>query len=274
MSLCREVKRPFREIAEDIESPQENPSKRMRTSRAKEEKEAETPRTSAEDPSPVVQVPRRRRKWNLPFSKTLPVLEERATETKEDTNIWIIGSSYIHRGEKAARESFGKNLGLNANVKWFGKGGMRWSGVCPRFYSELSWQSPPDVLVIHSGGNDLGLVPARKLAAAITWDLMQLHKEFPAMTIIYSCINERQAWRYGKPCHINHDRRTVNTLIREAADKFGGKVVHHPLLRFFNNNLYLPDRVHFTQEGNRLFLSDIRGVLKKILHKKKPDFFL
>ncbi|GLD65095.1 proteoglycan 4-like isoform X1 [Lates japonicus] len=85
------------------------------------------------------------------------------------------------------------------------------------------------------------------------------------MTIAYSCINERKVWRNGPPGKINRDRKTVNTLVRNAVGNFGGVVIEHPLLRFFNNSLFLPDGVHFTEEGNRIFLSNIQAALKKIL---------
>ncbi|XP_035003151.2 uncharacterized protein LOC118101452 [Hippoglossus stenolepis] len=226
--------------------------------------DTEAPGTSAVDPAPELRV--KRRSWNLSYSKTSPVTKEKVTERKvSHKKIWIIGSSYIHRGEKASFDCFGQNFGLNAKVEWFGKGGLRWSGVLPRFYSELSTQSPPDILVVHAGGNDLGLVPAKKLGVEITRGLMQLHKDCPSMRILFSCINERQAWRYGEPRVINGDRRTVNQLMTRAVHHFGGEVVQHPLLRFFKKKLYLPDGVHFTQEGNHIFLSVIHGVLRKML---------
>ncbi|KAL1023868.1 hypothetical protein UPYG_G00047560 [Umbra pygmaea] len=36
--------------------------------------------------------------------------------------IWIMGSSYIHRGEERARETMGANLGLAAKVHWNSSG--------------------------------------------------------------------------------------------------------------------------------------------------------
>lgn len=190
------------------------------------------------------------------------------TKRKEDhrvANIWIIGSSYIRRGEMEAREKFGENFGLNARVQWFGKGGMRWNGVLPRFYAELSTQNPPDILVVHAGGNDLGLVSAQELSRVMKKELMQLHSEFPSMKIVYSCINERQVWRYGSPGWINLDRKIVNSSMTKAADCFGGVVIEHPRLRYFDRTIFVPDGVHFTKKGNQLFLTNIQSVLKKIL---------
>uniref|UniRef100_A0AAZ1WVF4 Protein kinase domain-containing protein n=1 Tax=Oreochromis aureus TaxID=47969 RepID=A0AAZ1WVF4_OREAU len=171
----------------------------------------------------------------------------------------------------ANQQIFGENFGLNAKVQWFGKGGMCWSGVLPRFYEELSTQSPPDILVIHAGGNDLGLMSAYQLSSVIEKELMQLHTEFPSMTIVYSSINERQVWRYGNPGQINKDRKIVNASIRKAVNRFAGVIIEHPCLRFFNNSIFLPDGVHLNKKGNELFLKSIRSAIQQSLqspHRK------
>ena len=259
------LKRPFSDVTRasrvnpDFPSPQR---KRMRMAAS-----AETPGTSKQGPSAVIR--RKSKKKERSRKKTR---KTRRTATRIETKIWIIGSSYIRRGETAARENFGENLGgLNAQVDWCGTAGMRWSGVLPRFYGKLSTQSPPDILVVHAGGNDLGLISARVLACQMVRDLKRLHEEFPSMTIAYSCINERQVWSNGHPVMINNERKTVNALMRKAVGSFGGEVVEHPLLRFFNSKLFQPDGVHFTKEGNRIFVSSIRGALEKIFERKKSQ---
>ncbi|XP_070403981.1 uncharacterized protein [Nothobranchius furzeri] len=182
--------------------------------------------------------------------------------------IWMIGSSYIRRGEKAAQQQFGPNFGLRAKVQWFGKGGMGWGGVLPRFYSEARTHGPPDILVVHAGGNDLGHVSPGELASQIQKDLSHLHKDFPEMRIAFSAINERQSWGYGQPGRINNNRKQVNSSLRRAVKSFGGLVIEHPEVRFFNNALFLPDRVHFSKRGNSLFLGSIHSVLEKVLAQR------
>ncbi|XP_054870985.1 uncharacterized protein LOC129350063 [Amphiprion ocellaris] len=196
------------------------------------------------------------------FSSTKRLVEVVETPPK----VWIIGSSYIRRAEDAAHEEFGPNLGLNATVHWFGKGGLRWNGVIPRFYAELAQQTPPDVLVVHAGGNDLGLVSPAEHAANIEADLVHLHKAFPSMAIVFSAINERKAWRYGKPVKINADRKMVNRYLKKAAGSFGGRVVEHHSLRHFEK-VFLPDGVHFNKRGNRIFLTKIRNDVREILQQ-------
>ena len=189
--------------------------------------------------------------------------------TERVSKIWIIGDSYVRRGEEASHE-FGKNFGLNANVQWFGKGGMRWSGVLPHFYAELATQSPPDILVLHAGGNDLGLMSSQELVSVMQRDLMQLHAEFPSMKIAFSCINERQEWRNGKPWKVNNDRKIINSCMRNNIGSLGGEVIEHPFLRYYDKKIFLPDRVHFTKHGNQVFLTSIRCRLKKILQRSSP----
>ncbi|KAK2851942.1 hypothetical protein Q5P01_008218 [Channa striata] len=179
--------------------------------------------------------------------------------------IWIIGSSYINHGEKAALQNFGENFGLTAKVEWFGQEGMRWSGILPRLYEELSRQSPPNVLVVHAGGNDLGWVAAEDLVFKMQQELRHLHEEFPAMKLVYSCINERKVWRTGWPRNINKDRKVVNSHMRKALHSLGGEVIEHPHLHFYSKTNYLPDGVNFTEEGNEIFLSSIRRVLRRLL---------
>ncbi|XP_025756656.1 uncharacterized protein LOC112843101 [Oreochromis niloticus] len=198
-------------------------------------------------------------------SENTPKKKERP-EDQRGKNVWLIGSIDIRRAEGEARKIFGENFGLDAKVQWFGEGGMRWSGVLPRFYEELSTQSPPDILVIHAGGNDLGLFSADELSSVIEKELMQLHTEFPSMTIAYSSINERQVWRHENPDEINEDRKIVNASIRKAVDRFDGVVIENPPFKLFNNSNCFG--VHFYTKANEVFLTSIRKAIKKSLKSR------
>ncbi|KAL3053962.1 hypothetical protein OYC64_006311 [Pagothenia borchgrevinki] len=144
---------------------------------------------------------------------------------------------------------------------------MLWKGVLPRSQAELSnSQRPPDILVIHAGGNSMGTMPAMNLASVMNNELMKLHSQFPSMAIAYSCITERQVWRNGPPGKVNYDRKCVNTFMQKAVGNLGCEVIQHPLLRFFDNNTYLPDGVNFNKKGNGIFVRS-RSLVMKILQK-------
>ena len=67
----------------------------------------------------------------------------------------IIGHSYIHWAEcYAATSPLGSDLGLgaHAHITWKGLCGMQWNQLCRL---TAFGHSPPDVLVVHLGSNDL-----------------------------------------------------------------------------------------------------------------------
>ncbi|XDV25698.1 hypothetical protein PO909_029571, partial [Leuciscus waleckii] len=127
--------------------------------------------------------------------------------------IYIIGDSYICRGEKHARETIGTNLGLNAQVRWFGWGGMVWRNLLSFLHQCLRGRVVPEVLMIHCGGNDLGAVKSVKLVAGIKQDLQDLHRQFPQMKIIFSAITQRCRWRSSHHKKIDKARRYVNSVM-------------------------------------------------------------
>ena len=98
--------------------------------------------------------------------------------------MWIIGDSYVRRGEERARETCGPHLGLEARVSWFGWGGLRWKTLIPFFLQSLRGRTAPDVLLIHCGGNDLNSLV--EVVAVMKQDLQYLHRQFPVMLIVYS----------------------------------------------------------------------------------------
>lgn len=186
--------------------------------------------------------------------------------------VWIIGASQVRRAEPVAQQTYGDHFGLRGRVHWFGKGGMGWSGIMPRFYDELAeLEVPPEVLVLHAGGNDLGLVDPNELVSRMETDLRKLKKEFPKMKIVFSLLHERQRWRYGPAPKIEQIRKLVNSKLRRLLRNLQCEVVEHQNIRFFHKGVFVPDGVHFTQHGNKIFLDNIHKVVKKTLENCGPQ---
>ncbi|XP_054588091.2 uncharacterized protein [Nothobranchius furzeri] len=144
--------------------------------------------------------------------------------TQRSKSIWIIGDSYVRRGAQRAAETVGDNLGLpDVCVSWFGWGGLRWKDLLPFFHS-LHGRAAPHVLIIHCGGNDMGVVSSVKLVNMMKEDLHRLHLLHPHMTIIMSSITQRCRWRAGvKPAKIEKARRFVNST--EAVSESRGRML-------------------------------------------------
>ncbi|KAE8293777.1 hypothetical protein D5F01_LYC06713 [Larimichthys crocea] len=115
----------------------------------------------------------------------------------QNTTIWIIGDSYVRRGAQRAAESTGGNLGLNAYIRWFGWGGLRWRRLLPFFLHCLRGRAAPDVLLIHCGGNDLGETSSVQLVNWMKEDLHQLHHWHPDMMIMFSSLCQGCQWKAG-----------------------------------------------------------------------------
>ncbi|KAJ8348248.1 hypothetical protein SKAU_G00268370 [Synaphobranchus kaupii] len=122
-------------------------------------------------------------------------------------NVWIVGDSYIRRGEERARETMGTSLGLDARVQWFGWGGLRWERLLPFIHQSLRGRAAPDVLLIHCGGNDLGNTKSLRLVADMKRDLQDLHRRFPGTKILLSAISQRRRWRTANPGKIDKTRK-------------------------------------------------------------------
>ncbi|CAL8234379.1 unnamed protein product [Boreogadus saida] len=97
-------------------------------------------------------------------------------------------------------------------------------------------------------------------------DLQYLHRQFPAMQIVCSNVNERRRWRADHPGKLNHARKWVNSVMNAFVSvELGGNSVEHPGIRFNCCGLYLKDKVHFTNRGNDIFLKSISQSLEAII---------
>ncbi|XP_017210922.1 uncharacterized protein isoform X3 [Danio rerio] len=179
-----------------------------------------------------------------------------------NAEIYIIGDSCVRYGEKRARETVGVNLGLNARVQWFGFDGLVWKNLLPCFRQCLRTRAVPDVLLIHCGGNDLGIFKSVKLCAAITQDLRELHRSFPQMKMVFSTITQRHKWGSLHPKKIDRARRFINSMMAKSVSSVGGSIVQHPQINYRDPDLFHCDGINFSNRGNDIFLKNITRCLK------------
>lgn len=178
-------------------------------------------------------------------------------------NVAIVGHSYVYwAAHYAASSRWGSDLGLGAlaSISWKGMRGMQWV----QFGRMASFgNTPPDILVVHLGGNDLPQLPGKALILDILRDLCRLHDLYPAMRIVWSTIIPRLNWRGA--CNIdkvNKARRQVNKEICQGVSKCGlGSVVNHHRIKISNLEYFRVYGVHLSEAGLDVFLDDIRGGL-------------
>lgn len=90
--------------------------------------------------------------------------------------IWILGHLYFFGGAKRVDvRPEGRQLGVargDCRVRWIGVPGMMWHRVIPEIHRFARLDQPPDILVLHVGGNDLGLRLMRQVIKDIQWDFL------------------------------------------------------------------------------------------------------
>ena len=121
-------------------------------------------------------------------------------EDSSERQVWMIGSSIIKRALNHARNFTidGENLGLErryGKIQWYGEGGMRWADLMPKIKWLLKNNSPPQFLVIHCSGNDLGFKNLNILRYRIKLSILAIHKMMPSTTIVWSQVLPRLKWR-------------------------------------------------------------------------------
>ncbi|XP_078241896.1 uncharacterized protein LOC144586845 [Pogona vitticeps] len=178
-------------------------------------------------------------------------------------NVMMVGHSFIYWAARyAAASRWGSDLGLGAqaSITWRGIRGMRWIqfGRLTAF-----GRSPPDILVVHLGGNDLPQVSGKALILDIVRDLDRLHALYPRIRIVWSTIIPRLNWRGAiNVDRVNNARRLVNKEVcRSVCNRGFGSVIGHRRILTSKLEYFRKDGVHLSEAGLDIFLDDLRGGL-------------
>ncbi|KAJ8297896.1 hypothetical protein KUTeg_024427 [Tegillarca granosa] len=185
--------------------------------------------------------------------------------------VWIVGSSIIsHAMTRAIKSTFKKNLQLETNnlsVLWQGKPGMRWEQVFNKIKYLITFIDPPEFLLLHCGGNDIGSsLKSVELIHLILNTIVKIFKLLPKTRLIWSQILPRLEWR-NEVNHraLNKVRVRVNRKIANFVLKNNGFYIKYPELIESNTGCFSKDNVHLSDLGNDLFLFRIQQALQTFL---------
>lgn len=88
--------------------------------------------------------------------------------------VWILGHSFVFWAEQKAAVRDIKKLGFPVNqvsIQWFGFCGLKWPGLFDRVMELAASEEHPHVMVIHAGGNDIGIMGQRELVSTMRMDV-------------------------------------------------------------------------------------------------------
>lgn len=146
---------------------------------------------------------------------------------------------------------------------------MRLNQVKSKLRTLLNLEEIPDIIVLHCGGNDIGLSSIGDLRSFVKAQLRYINRILPNTKLVWSEILPRQNWRYSE----NNDameraRKRLNSCASTEAIRLGGSCIKYPDINL-NNGSLSRDGVHLSSTGNDIFLNTIQNALENIKAKGK-----
>ncbi|XP_052719097.1 uncharacterized protein LOC128190899 isoform X1 [Crassostrea angulata] len=198
-----------------------------------------------------------------------------AAHSSGSSHIWIVGSSIIRRAQDYCNQSaIGSNLSLeslNVTVNWSGRGGLKWEELDDHISLLLQEHgTPPRVLIIHCGGNSIGLVSLKKLQLQMKSLMGYLHQKMSNTLLVWSNILPRKYWLHMiSSIAAEQARIRINSSLGSfVCKKLNGALIRHPDIDINQPKLF-QDYVHLSKLGNFLFTNTIKTALVKFLTTKQ-----
>ena len=169
-----------------------------------------------------------------------------------------------------------KHLGLDKNglnVVLSGLPGMKISALVPLVQAMVNCFGLPHALVIHCGGNAIGMVSIREVLKHLIYATFIVSKMLPNSLLIYSQILTRKKWRYNSNLKaMERARKRINRGIRTYCYKSNAKVITHVDLQDGLKALYADDGTHLSLWETPFSLMQFNVVLSNLFYLVKVFF--
>ena len=118
------------------------------------------------------------------------------------------------------------------------------------------------MIIIHAGGNDMGIDSLRRFRFNIKYAVTNLSQMLPSTLLVWSQILPRRYWRYMLSLEAGESNRIrINNFASTKVINMGGAYIKYPELKNCSSDLYKPDGVHLTKLGNEIFLNTLQGAI-------------
>ncbi|KAG8554788.1 hypothetical protein GDO81_003896 [Engystomops pustulosus] len=185
-------------------------------------------------------------------------------------SVWILGNSFVTSAlKRVSFEPDGHQLGFprsKAEIRWLELRNPSWDCVrTTAMHHARQDRRPPDILVLHAGGDDLGAIPMKYLMDGIKSDIARLISRFTKTIIVWSEIVNRQKWPKARSQKVIEKARFgVNKTVSRFL-KNGGVVVRHKGLEGDNAHLFEEDGVRLNATGNDIWCGGIHDGIDKAI---------
>lgn len=163
----------------------------------------------------------------------------------------------------------GRQMGIpreEATLHWIGVPGLMWSRVIPEIERYVALDRPPQVVLVHAGGNDLGNRASRELIRDIKYDFLRLRMTYPDTVFVWSEVVARTRWRLARSVEaLNKARKKVNRAVSKFVGRNGGLFVRHPELEVDTWRYLRGDGVHLNDVGTDLWCLGLQEGIQRAL---------
>lgn len=164
------------------------------------------------------------------------------------------------------------------DIFWQGKGGMRWHEMVRKVKQLLTIADSPTILIVHCGGNDMGLISPKTLREKIVRDLRVIQGLLPFTKIIWSQILPRALWKIDNSMDINRARLRVNSYVAKiVVNNLNGGYIKYPDISIDRTELFQSDNVHLSEIGSNILLNILSGGIESIIRGLQcvyPDMYM
>ena len=152
-------------------------------------------------------------------------------------------------------------------IAWWGIRGLGWEDFIHSAQVPVLFRTPPKVILIHLGGNDITKHSLRFIFKMLQESLEYITSAFPDCKFVWIDILQRLNWGVG-----NDEKRSVEKK-RKRVNQFGHKQIrktndYQILCMDINEKtpgFFRNDAVHLSDVGLDMYNDAIRDILLKIL---------
>ena len=141
---------------------------------------------------------------------------------------------------------------------------MKLGEFVPRIRLLSSFQSPPEIIVINCGGNDLGYIKLPVLRRRIKC-IFELNQMLPNTVLIWSQLLPRLRWRSTQNYKeaMNFAALRVNSFATARVCSIGGGYIRYHEIGWGESGVLANDGVHLSLLGNYMFIHNLQTELYK-----------
>lgn len=177
-------------------------------------------------------------------------------------DVWVLGDSIPYWAGQRARDTGKPSLKISGKtIAWWGVRGLTWTEFRRSIEGQVLLSSPPTVIILHLGGNDLAQMSIIKLKRKMQCEISYLREAFPDSTLIWVDILPRRVWRGALEIKAIEEKRIrVNRLGRQIVRSSGkSDVVSTDIDK--ETNFFREDGVHLNNVGLEFYLDYLKDAI-------------